>query len=436
MKRAVGTVVLSVLATSAAATVGSPRPAFGQAGDALKDRVGQLVSRLDAEKPEARDAAEKALVDLGPRVLPLLDDAEKNAPADRKARLARVREKLAQAIEANLGASKVTIQGKGIRLSEAVKILQSRTGNPISDMREETGGDAANPALDLEIIDKPFFEALDIVAQKAGVTLSFFNGDGTIGLMAGAPNMPAAGDRRIVYSGPFRIQFKQIGASRDLLGGQSSLTAQLEVAWEPRLRPMLLGVKGDGLKLTTDDGKEVKPQVMGATDDVTLADGNPAAEVNLAFNAPDRGSKEIASLKVKGEFTIPAGIKLFKFKSLEAKDVAIKDGDVSVTLEKTTVEEQSWRVDVELAYPEDGPVFESFRQGLFNNRIWLQKADGSRFEHNGGLNNSGGANGKLGFEYLFVDVPGKISDYGLVYEAPSKVVTIPLEFEYKKIPLP
>ena len=36
-------------------------------------------------------------------------------------------------------------------------------------------------------------------------------------------------------------------------------------------------------------------------------------------------------------------------------------------------------------YPGKGPAFESYRQGLFNNRIWLQKADGSRFEHNGGF---------------------------------------------------
>ena len=44
--------------------------------------------------------------------------------------------------------------------------------------------------------------------------------------------------------------------------------------------------------------------------------------------------------------------------------------------------------------------------------------------------------GKLGFEYLFVDAPGKIGDYGLVYETPSRVLTIPLEFEFKKVPLP
>ena len=83
-----------------------------------------------------------------------------------------------------------------------------------------------------------------------------------------------------------------------------------------------------------------------------------------------------------------------------------------------------------------GPAFESYRQGLFNNRIWLQSADGSRFEHNGGFYNTGSDGGKLGFEYLFVDAPGKPADYQLVYETPSKVITIPLEFEFKDVLLP
>ena len=89
-----------------------------------------------------------------------------------------------------------------------------------------------------------------------------------------------------------------------------------------------------------------------------------------------------------------------------------------------------------LDYPGQGPAFESYRQGLFNNRLWLQRADGSRFEHNGGFSNTASDGGKLGFEYLFVDAPGKPADYQLVYETPSKVLTIPLEFEFKDVPLP
>ncbi len=412
--------------------------AFGQGSDAaLKDRVNQLVSKLDAEKTEARDAAQKTLIELGPRVLPLLTEAEKSGSADRKARIAKIRDALQLADEkTNLGFSKVTLKGKGIRLSEALKGLQSQSGNIITDLREGLGTDVTNPALELDIADKPFFEALDIVAEKAGLAVNFFTADGTIGVMAGAMAGTPAEKPLVVYTGPFRVQLKQIGVLRDFASPVGTANAQFEVAWEPRLRPMLLALKADKIDVTTDTGKKVVPAVTEETDDVVLRHENPVAELNLNLAAPDRAAKELASLKVKADVTLPAGLRSFSFKSLAENEVTQKQGDISVTLESSAVEEQIWKVNISVNYPASGPAFESYRQGLFDNRIYLRKADGSRFEHNGGLNNTGNDGGKLSFEYLFVDVPGKLSDYGLVYETPSKVIPLPLEFEFKKVPLP
>jgi hypothetical protein len=294
------------------------------------------------------------------------------------------------------------------------------------------GAEVTNPALDLEIVDRPFFEALDVIAKKAEVTPYFSTGDGTIGLMAGAP--PAA--PLVQYSGPFRIALRQIASLRDFQSGTASANAQFEVAWEPRLRPMLLALDVDELKITDDRGQAVEPQVMNESTDVVLRPENPAAEINVNLAAPDRAAKALARMKVKAEVTVPAGIRLFRFPSLAARDVLQKQGDIRVQLESTEVDEQVWKVNVVLEYPGEGPAFESYRQGLFNNRLWLQKADGSRFEHNGGFSNTGSDQGKLGFEYLFVDAPGKPADYQLVYETPSKVLTIPLEFEFKDVPLP
>jgi hypothetical protein len=410
-------------------------PARGQGADAaLKDRVSLLVERLGSPKEDARKAAEEALIKLGPRVLPLLPDPAKVEDAEAKKRLTKVREALAEATEqANLGPSMVTLQAKGMRLSEVVQKLQAQTGNAITDLREAEGGEATNPSLDLDIKGKPFLEALDIVCKQAEITPNFFTGDGSIGLMPGKP--PEKG--MIVYTGPFRVTFKQIAAVRDLLADTSSASAQLEVAWEPRLRPMLLALKADETKVTDDKGKPIEIQVMDESTDVVLRPENPVAEMNLNLKAPDRSSKSLSSFKVKAELTVPAGLKTFRFPTLTVKEPAsIKQGDVAVTLDSTEIDEQVWKVNVELAYPGEGPAFESYRQGLFNNRLWLQKADGSKFEHNGGFSNTSSDAGKLGFEYLFVDAPGKPGDYGLVYETPSKVLTIPLEFTFKDVPLP
>lgn len=419
--------------------------ALPQDNPALKDRVNQLFDRLMTAKADDREAAEKALIELGPRALPLLPAAApESADEDGKERLARVREALEKAQEqAALTASRVTIQGKGLRLTEVLRELQRQSGNRISDLREVYGAEATNPALDLDIQDKPFFEALDEVARKADVALNFFTGDGSIGLMPGNPEMegPAEADRPeakpwIRYAGPFRVVFKRIASTRDLTTGQGQANAQFEIAWEPRLRPMLLALKSEGVAIVDDRGETVPPDVMAESADVVLRPENPVVEVNLNMVAPDREAKTLKTLKVQGDVTLPAGLKQFRFPKLDAKNVTVQQGNIKVTLVSTEADENVWKIRLNLEMPGEGPAFESYQQGLFNNRLWLQRPDGSRFEHNGGFSNFAAGPGQLGFEYLFVDAPGKPDDYTLVYETPSRVVTIPLEFTFEDVPLP
>jgi hypothetical protein len=420
------------------------REARSQASDAaLRDRVLQLVERLDSEKVESRDAATASLIKLGPNILSLLPDPATVKSAERKERLVRIRAALAEkAAELNTDASRVTITGKGIRLSEALQQLQKQTGNAITDIREQMGAEVTNPALDLDVRNKSFFEALDEIAKLADVSTSYSTGDGSIGIMGGAsatpaPGMPAnKGTPLVEYSGPFRIELQQLNVARDFRAGTAVANIRLEAAWEPRLRPMLMKLKAEEIKVSDDRKKVVKPQIEKESEEVVLRPENPAAEINLNLDAPEREAKKLAWLLVKADVTIPAGIKTFKFPSLSQKHVTSKQEDVTVTLEDIEVDEQVWKVNVTLMYPGEGPAFESYRQGLFNNRLWLQRADGSRFEHNGGFSNTGSDGGKLSFEYLFVDAPGKPEDYQLIYETPSKVLTIPLEFKFKDVILP
>ena len=409
-------------------------PARGQGSDAaLRDRVGQLVDKLNGEKAEAREAAEKALLDLGEKVLPFLPEPSK-ANSENDKRVGRVRDRLHEAQEkVNLGASRVTIQGKDMRLSDVIRQLQKQSGNLLTDDRDEP----TNPSLDLDIRDKPFFEALEEVATKGAVGLTFMTNEGSIGLMDAAMPKPAGAETpRVAIVGPFRVILKEISSKRSFEAGSALANAQFEIDWEPRLRPMLLAWKAEDLKIVDDRGQAVTPTVSAEATSVTLRPSNPSAELNINMAAPDRAAKTLASLKVKAAVTVPAALRTFRFPKLAAKGVREAQGDVAVTLESAEVEEGRWRLDMLIEYKGGGPAFESYQQGLFNNRLWLRRADGSKFEHNGGMNQTSNDDGKLGFEYFFVDVPGKLADYQLVYETPSKVETIPLEFEFKDVPLP
>ena len=161
-------------------------PVRAQSSDgALKDRVGQLLERLESKTEQKANEAEQALIELGPKVLPLLPE-DKKSP-DRDKRIDRIREKLREAQDAAaITASVITLKRQGMRLSEALREFQKQSGNAISDIRDQDGGEPENPTISLDLSNKPFLEALDVISEHADVQFNFYTGDGTVGLMAGA----------------------------------------------------------------------------------------------------------------------------------------------------------------------------------------------------------------------------------------------------------
>jgi hypothetical protein len=168
---------------------------------------------------------------------------------------------------------------------------------------------------------------------------------------------------------------------------------------------------------------------------VVLRPENPSAEMNLNMTAPDRSAQSLDRLKVRANVTVPAANQVFRL-DLSDPDATQERGAVSIDLGGVDVDGFVWKVDLTIEYEGESEAFETYRQGLFNNRIWLQRPDGSRFEHNGGFNQLGASGNAMAFQYLFVDAPGKPADYQLVYETPGAVETIPLEFEFTDVPLP
>ena len=188
---------------------------------------------------------------------------------------------------------------------------------------------------------------------------------------------------------------------------------------------MLLKLKADELKIVDDRKKEVKPQVEMEVRRSRRPAREPVGRDQSQPGGPGPRRQEAELAARQGRSHGPG-----RDQDLQVPEPGPEGRDRQARRREsdpqdTEVDEQVWKVNVTLVYPGEGPAFESYRQGLFNNRLWLQRADGSRFEHNGGFSNTSTDGGKLGFEYLFVDAPGKPADYQLIYETPSKVVTDP-----------
>lgn len=419
------------------------------AQDALADRVAQLVEKLNSQDANEVKSAETALIKLGPKALPLLpapSGKSENQAIDE--RLKSIISALSEQQSQNLTATSITIMGKAIRLSDAIKTLQQQSGNVVVDLREQTGQEVLNPTIDLEIDKRPFFEALDIIAMKGGLELSYYTAENAIGLLNAPMQMMEAQtaskvDRRafVQYLEAFRVSLNRIGVTRDYSSLTSAHTAniQMELVWEPRLRPLMIKLKPDQIKAVDDQGREIKAAVGGESLELSIRAENPIVDLNLNLSAPERDAQMLKSLEVVADLTVPMAKRSLNLKKVTEKGAEVKSGKASLRLMNFESDAPVWKVTVELTSPtpEGAEELDSYRQMNIMPQVFLTKADGGRTPLNGGFSSSGGSSpNTMIYEFLFVDIPGKPEDHGILVETPGELKTIPLKWQFDNIPLP
>ena len=218
---------------------------------ATADRIDQLVEQLNADEAAQREAAEKAAHRARPqgrrrrrrRFLDQLPKPNDHMPQEVQTRLARiaseVRSRLAkQAVDA----TRLTLDVKEAPLDEVLKAIEKQTGNRITDHREQFGQEAMAKKVTLKVDDEPFWSGLrQVPRRRADAALRLLRrGDARRSSSASQGALRRSG-RGAVYAGPFRIEATSVTAERGLrTPDQSSLRLDLEIAWEPRLKPIAL----------------------------------------------------------------------------------------------------------------------------------------------------------------------------------------------------
>ncbi len=409
----------------------------------LKQNVADLVKRLDAPKAAARQEAQAELIKLGAAALSLLppDDADELS-AEQRRRLAEVRTALlGSSAKAAIAGSTLTLAAKAITLSDAVAEIQKQTGNQLVDLREEFGQDVTNPEFTVDWKNKRFWEAMDELSAKTGVSYYLHTGERQLGLVA--QPLPAT---PVAYAGPLRVAFTQIVRRIQFEANQKECLLQFEIAWEPRLRPILFEMKRDQMQVIDDQDRKIEIQGGGMADAPEEEAATLKAAVDGSMVRTDfiihlaQPAKGAEKLRVAGvvNIVLPADIQTFDFTELaKSKNVKKEKGKVAVTLEQFAVlDDGLWGADLILEFGSAGEAFESYETWFYDNEAYLQRADGTRFPTNGGVTLTESGDGKLGIQYRFVDAPGKLAEYKLVYKTPSAILQESVPFEFKDIELP
>ncbi len=416
------------------------------AGETMKSDVRRLVRQLDASQLAEREAAEADLLKRGPAILDLLPQPNDHQSAEVRQRLGRIRQKLQQQAAENAAkSSTITLKADAMPLAQVLAELQRQSGNTIVDHRGMEGGKPSDAGPDLKVdFDKtPFWPALDQVLDQAGLTVYPFaaTGEKAVISVVALPNTAPQISRahrvgRASYNGPFRFAVASVVARRDFRPlPHGSLSVNVEIAWEPRLRIIGLTQRLADVKAVDDRGNPLPVASPEAQLDVPTSGDAAAVQMNLPLVLPPRDARRIASLKGKLLAMIPGRIETFRFDKLaNAKNVEKRIAGVTVTLEGVSKNNDAWEVRVLAHFDDAGDALASYRTWIFNNDAHLEGADGKPIAYDTFETTAQGKN-EVGVAYLF-DTDQPLDKLTFVYKTPGTIVNSGFDYELKNIELP
>jgi hypothetical protein len=416
-----------------------------QADEQLARDIGQLVQQLNDDRAAERDAAETRLIELAgsttaetDKFLAMLPEDNDQMPLAVRERLSRIRQQLEDRVaKVAVEATTVTLSAKEMPLAEVFAEIEKQTGNKMIDNRQQ-GDDEADGAangITIELKAEPFWPAIDQILDQGTLGIYSYGGEDALSIVTRASDeRPRHGAAN--YAGPFRIEIMEIQSQRNLRQPQrQSLKLQMEVAWEPRLRPIALSQPVAEVKATTDAGQELQVTQPDAVLDVEVPTGTQAAEIILPFALPPRDAKRITTLRGKLRALVPGRQVKFQFNDLaNASGKTDRRGGVQVTLDDVRKNNAIWEVHMRLTLDEDNEALQSHRGWAFQNLSYLVGKDGQQIDNAGFETTSQTAN-EVGVAYLF-DLPEGVEGLTWVYETPAAIVEVPIEYELKDIELP
>jgi len=410
------------------------------ASDGRSDAYHKLFQQLVHGNVDERTNAEQSLLAIGPEVLTQIPILPSSAPADQREVIDRVRRTLqAQVIDLFARPTTVTAQGNFNGADALIEIME-QTGNSMTI--DKVPADDVN--VDFE--STPFWEALDHVLDELRLDINAFSDTPGLLLVPSTDRSQAELDARALrraYAGIFRIEPTRILTTRSLERvGLNSLSIDLQVAWEPRLKPIYCRFPMKNVSVECDNGEILQTVSPDGSPEYSPT-GTHVIEANLQFVSPSRDAKIIKRLHGAIEAMIPGGLVSVEFDELDST-VAKKQvvGKLNVTLEKVELREDILESNLLVSVNDAGESMDSFRGWIMNNECFIQTPTMERIKFAGFQTYR--MNGTdVGMTYFFdlaskpgFEVGSKLDGYKVIYNAPGGVVLTKVDFVLTDIPLP
>jgi hypothetical protein len=395
-----------------------------------ESKVKQLVRQLDDDALAKRETAEQQLVELGPAILPVLDQIQVAQSSESSTRLMRIRYKLQQQqIENYSKATTVTLNGE-MTIADVFAAIEKQTGNKFGGIE-----DRANK-LNLDLDDVPTMEALDQILDDAKLQIDPFDFQGDVHTVRARPIEQLDRSGVAAYPGAFRVEATRIDSVRDLRNPElSGMRIQLEIGWEPRISPIAVEIPTEQIKMLDEFGDPINVGFRGFAISNDIQSGAPLGELILPTELPDHETWKIAKMEATMNVLLPGPKQMFRFENVGTSvDKSLRIGEATVKIEDVSKNVDIYGISVRLEFDEASNALESHRGWIFNNSLALVDAEGKKILPIGSETMAQDDN-FVTIQYLF-DSDIDPNSLALEYVSPTAIIKLPVKFELKNIKLP
>jgi hypothetical protein len=339
----------------------------------------------------------------------------------------------AQPAKSPLAPRTIKWEKPGGTLGDVAAALTKQSGGPPHrgvpiEMTDELRKKPCNVKFD----GTPFWDALQQAADRTGTRITLAEDGRKVVLV------PRSASKEVsAASGPFRVVAQKVVGTALLADGATFHEVQLLTHWEPRFRVYRIDQRPKVVKAADDRGATLTP-VAGAGRELP---SGAQVDMTVKLEGLTRDSKRIGVLA--GEFTVTATDELLTFTFDPTQKLPLESkhpSGVSATLRRVEKQDDTWVIEVELKYPPNQPVFESFEGEwwLKDNRLVLQSPTKSFVLDDFNFK----TRGNVVATHSYKEDPAKglgpptAKGWSIVYETPAPLVEVKVPFELKNIPLP
>ena len=395
-------------------------------------RVAELIRQLGADSYLDREAATRALREIGEPARAALQRAAEHEDLEVRLRAAALFDELRQGDLWH--PTRLTFSADNLPTSEVLRRIARETGNPVGSAGPL--GRLRDVPIIVNFNNTPFWQAIDEVCRLSGNQLRPFydRRDSALFVVEGSP-----GNQPVAYAGPVRVSI--VGARRSFVEdfeferGTSRLNQDvqftLQIMWEERFRLVGYSYQLEGLEARTDTGEVLTGTSRYGRNWAAVPPRSRQLALSFGLSPPASDPAKLDELSFSLRLAAVGDTRTLTLEPLTDSAVASEDG-YDLTVEKISQSRARWDIVLRVSSP--APPADSPRLGLYDLAFEAFDSDGHALRFDSQNNQFAGS--AIRHTLRFSADAGQGPPAKLLVTYPLLRSTRELKVRFRDVPLP